>query len=329
MEISPFLEQSQRICNITLENMESSIFDVANSDNHHQDFENNNFGATSMAVSQSEHSTNEKGPKSDYVQSELVNIDLTDNFTTDKIFESREELIRWAARTAREAGCTVVIKKSDHAVSGRTPRVESAHAKLKRHVGKCSMFDFVGLWKVMHLMINEQITEIRVSFERSLNSVKHEHRILILKEVKGFVSREAIDLILSERKHAFSMGLDADACMCILHSTHGLPCAHEIAIYDHDKCPIPLSSIHSFWKKLSGIPTLRDRGDLDNYPEFQMFVKHYEESDDVRKKYLLKKLKELADSATSWLVEPQEDIETEDQPKGSKQRKLLQIESSS
>ncbi|KAL5730924.1 [histone H3]-lysine(4) N-trimethyltransferase [Ranunculus cassubicifolius] len=206
-------------------------------------------------------------------------------------------------------------------------RIESAHAKLKRQMSKCSMFDFVGLWKVMHSVINEQITEIRLSFERSLNSMKHDYRILTLKELKGCISREALDLILAERKLVSSKDLDTCSCTCVVRSTHGLPCAHDIAIYDHESCPIPLSSIHPFWKKLSGIPTLRDRGDLDNYPEFQMFVKHYQVSDDLRKKYLLKKLKELADSATPWLVGPLNMIETEVQPKCRKKRKLLPIDS--
>ncbi|KAF9588083.1 hypothetical protein IFM89_007324 [Coptis chinensis] len=191
---------------------------------------------------------------------------------------------------------------------------------------RTSLYDFVGLWRAMHSMITEQITEIRISFERSINSVKHEYRILTLKEVRGLISREAIDLILAERKGGALSALDSESCMCVIHCTHGLPCAHEIAVYDHDKCPIPLLAVHSFWKKLSGIPTLSDHGDLDNHPEFHLFVKHYEKSDDVRRKYLLKRLKELADSVTSCLVVPQEEIETHNQPKGSKQRKLSHIE---
>lgn len=210
-----------------------------------------------------------------------------------------------------------------------TSRIENAHARLKRQTGKRSMFDFVGLWKIMHSMINEQITEIRVSLERSLNSVKHEYRILILKELRGCVSREAMDLILAERQHVISTEVDAESCTCLLRSTHGLPCAHEVATYECDKHPIPLSSVHSFWKKLSGIPTLVGRSDLYSCPEFQMFLKHYEESDDVGKMNLREKLKGLADSVTPWMNEPQEEIELGDPPKGTKQKKLLQCDTSS
>lgn len=52
--------------------------------------------------------------------------DLTDAFTTDRIFESRAELLEWAKQRGREVGMVIIIKKSDLSHSGRTPRTSLA-----------------------------------------------------------------------------------------------------------------------------------------------------------------------------------------------------------
>ena len=53
-----------------------------------------------------------------------------------------------------------------------TCRAESAHAKLKRHLGS-SQGDFDTSWNVINSLIELQHTEIKASFGRSLTAVEY------------------------------------------------------------------------------------------------------------------------------------------------------------
>ena len=57
-------------------------------------------------------------------------------------------------------------------------------------------------------------------------------------------------MVLTESKHANSIGINVSACGCTIRSTHSLPCAHEIVEYKKESRPIPLECIDSHWKKL-------------------------------------------------------------------------------
>ncbi|PIA54052.1 hypothetical protein AQUCO_00900552v1 [Aquilegia coerulea] len=50
-------------------------------------------------------------------------LDLTDTFKTDVVFDSRDELVKWARDVGRSVGTVIVKKKSDFGVGGRTPRL--------------------------------------------------------------------------------------------------------------------------------------------------------------------------------------------------------------
>lgn len=51
-------------------------------------------------------------------------------------------------------------------------------------------------------------------------------------------------MILNESKRANEIGVDIVPCKCVIRSTHGLPCAHEIAECIRDLSLIPLSAIY-------------------------------------------------------------------------------------
>ncbi|KAF9590977.1 hypothetical protein IFM89_000522 [Coptis chinensis] len=114
-----------------------------------------------------------------------------------------------------------------HFGNTNTNRVEGAHATLKRDLGSIN-YDFLGMWQMIHPSITVQITEIKVSFERSLSLVKHEHNCLFFQNIRGFVSINALDLIVNERKCCDKVGTEKETCGCDLRRTHGLMCAHEI-----------------------------------------------------------------------------------------------------
>ena len=92
-------------------------------------------------------------------------------------------------------------------------RAESAHAKLKRHLGS-SQGDFESSWNVINALIELQHTEIKASFERSISIVEHQFYNAMFKELWGMVSRPSLNMILS-----LSTGivdLDSDQSVCDL-----------------------------------------------------------------------------------------------------------------
>ncbi|PIA54050.1 hypothetical protein AQUCO_00900551v1 [Aquilegia coerulea] len=62
-------------------------------------------------------------PVSDVESQSFLKLDFTDAFSTDEVFNSRDELIKWARDVGRSVGVVVIIKKSEFGVSGRTSRL--------------------------------------------------------------------------------------------------------------------------------------------------------------------------------------------------------------
>ncbi|KAK3185165.1 hypothetical protein Dsin_032451 [Dipteronia sinensis] len=177
------------------------------------------------------------------------------------------------------------------------------HVKLKRHLG-APLGNFDTSWKKMHALLELRYTEIKASFERSLTIVQHNFKAPIFEELRGFVSINAMNMILAESERANSIGLDAFACGCVLRRTHGFPCSHEISVYKHEGQPIPLSSVDPHWKKLKIVPVTHNTTlELRFKAEVDMFVKRFYETDGPGKQILLKKLRELANSSPSSAVE--------------------------
>ncbi|XP_028122710.1 uncharacterized protein LOC114319847 [Camellia sinensis] len=116
--------------------------------------------------------------------------------------------------------------------------------------------------------------QVKASFEKSLTTVQHQFKLSQFRELRGNVSICALEYVLAESKRANSVGIDVVACGCVLRRTHGLPCAHEIANYMRQSHPIPLSSIH------------------------------FNEFDIVAQLDMLKKLREIANLASTFLIEP-------------------------
>ncbi|KAL5708705.1 hypothetical protein ACHQM5_019471 [Ranunculus cassubicifolius] len=57
------------------------------------------------------------------IESQSEKYDLTDYFTTDEVFNTREELVKWTRDTGKSVGTVVVIKKSGSGLAGRAPRI--------------------------------------------------------------------------------------------------------------------------------------------------------------------------------------------------------------
>jgi len=151
-------------------------------------------------------------------------------------------------------------------------------------------------WDAMNDMITLQHTEIKSSFEKSINVVDHMHNTPLYIKLQGLVSRSALSHIADEYDRVRDVGTDSSKCCCIVRTTHCLPCACELAKYNTTGHPIPLEAIHVHWKKLNFI----DRGindeefELSLQPELDALLKRFQELDCAGKLILKAKLHELA-----------------------------------
>ncbi|RWR74561.1 protein FAR1-RELATED SEQUENCE 2 isoform X2 [Cinnamomum micranthum f. kanehirae] len=139
--------------------------------------------------------------------------------------------------------------KSMHFGNTTTNMAESSHAQLKKELG-LGQGTFESSWMKIHNLLELQHTDIKASFKKSKTVVQHNFKPSKFKELRGKISISALEKILVETKRANSVGVDQDACGCVIRHTHGLPCAHEIAEYIKEDRPIPLDCIHPHWCKL-------------------------------------------------------------------------------
>ncbi|XP_028107346.1 uncharacterized protein LOC114306324 [Camellia sinensis] len=180
---------------------------------------------------------------------------------------------------------------------------ESAHAKLKRQLGSCQV-SFQASFEKIHSLLELQHTNIKASFEKSLTVVQHQFKPSQFRELWGNVSISALEYLLVESKRANSIGIDVEACGCVLRHTHGLPCAHEIADYIRQDRHIPLATIHSQWRQLHiSICKKEEETEVTCHAEVELFVNKFNESDRTMRLELLKKLKEVVYLGSTFLVE--------------------------
>lgn len=125
--------------------------------------------------------------------------------------------------------------------------------------------------------------------------VQDQFQFLEFKELCGFISIDALHKVLSEAKHASSVGVDASKCGCVIRHTYGLPCAHEIAEFKRGSRSIPLESIDPYWRKLDLVPvSKKQKAKLGYESVFDSIAKRIDESDNDTRVEILKKLSEIA-----------------------------------
>ncbi|KAI3875992.1 hypothetical protein MKX03_026228, partial [Papaver bracteatum] len=163
-------------------------------------------------------------------------------------------------------------------------RVEGAHSVLKRFLGN-SQGGFVECWQQMHKMHESQLITIKAKFQQTLTFIKHEHKIDDFKGLHQHVSQYALNFIISEiSRLEKSKSIAENLCGCILHKTHGLPCAHMISEYRHQSKPISLCSIDPQWRQINLVPHV-SRSDVvfDYLPQLEILRKKWENSTDPEK----------------------------------------------
>ncbi|XP_038683661.1 protein FAR1-RELATED SEQUENCE 5-like [Tripterygium wilfordii] len=185
-----------------------------------------------------------------------------------------------------------------------TNRAESQHSKLKRYLGT-SQSDLESSVLSIHQLIQGQLTAIKASLEKSKNIVLHRFKTSMFRELRGFVSVDALNLIWLEFERSKVVGEDIYSCRCKLRTSNGLPCAHELAIYTNEDRPIPLACIDKFWKKLDLLPSVSHvNDDIDCSVELQMFTEQFKHQSRPGKVSLLRKLREIINPSITALLQP-------------------------
>jgi len=139
-------------------------------------------------------------------------------------------------------------------------KVEGAHWNLKR-ILQTSMDDLCFCWDSINKMIVLQHNAIKASFEKSLHAVGHAFNIISYKKLLCFVPKYALQHITDEMDRIECVGLDKARCGCTLRSTHGLPCACELASFGVG-C-IPLQSLHVMWTRLNFLDISSDESSTE------------------------------------------------------------------
>ena len=99
-------------------------------------------------------------------------------------------------------------------------------------------------------MLCNQVKEITMSFNESMIKT---YRLMgnrgLFRNLTCMVSAECIKKLAAE----YEKGVDSSIsphCNCSTRVIFGLPCVHDIAVYVRDQIPLPLESVHIFWRTL-------------------------------------------------------------------------------
>ncbi|KAL5180106.1 Receptor-like cytoplasmic kinase 176 [Glycine soja] len=154
-----------------------------------------------------------------------------------------------------------------------------------------SLGNLCSVWEAMNNMITLQHTKIKASFETSTHVVGHVFKVTLYKKLLGMVSRYALNQITAKFERVHYAGKNPSHCGCIMRTTHGLPCACELARYVVGT--ISLDIIHMFWRRLSFTDQGLSELEFSITEEIKIISKRFEELDVCEKVTLMCKQKVL------------------------------------
>ncbi|XP_027912854.1 uncharacterized protein LOC114172722 isoform X2 [Vigna unguiculata] len=239
----------------------------------------------------------------------------------------------------KEKFVTAWIDRVMHLGNTTLNRSETAHWRLENLL-EDSAGDICSCWDAINNMIKLQHKEIKVSFEKSINTV--EYNTPFYKMLVGFVSRSALSYISDQYDRIKTIGTDSSICGCTIRTTHGLPCACELARYniplqvvqDHGTRfnssfqemneegsevslqSVPLQAIHIHWRRLNfSVQEMSEEGsEVSLQREIDALHKQFQELDYAGKVTLKAKLRELALPDITLMCSALERVRTNDAP---------------
>ncbi|PWA86003.1 hypothetical protein CTI12_AA145010 [Artemisia annua] len=183
-------------------------------------------------------------------------------------------------------------------------RVESQHAKLKKYLESASinLDKFVGC---IDKIVKSQLTAIRASFGKSEISRYHHHNKPCFDLLRGFVSNEALELMVKEIDRSNEFQLDSSTCGCQLYNSCGLPCACRLSLYMTSGECILVDSIDIFWRTLDLSPATSLQSDNICCDAKLNYVKeHFNNQNDAGKRSVLRKWVDIFNPSKTTIKPP-------------------------
>ncbi|OVA14296.1 hypothetical protein BVC80_9021g15 [Macleaya cordata] len=224
-----------------------------------------------------------------------VGIDVTQCFTTDKVFDSREEVIHWCQEVGKKNKTVLVTTKSVNKLAGKGSIIELG----------CERGDVVTSCKKAFEENDEMWNDFCRGWEYLWKAKTRDEYMnafadfLMAWVARNHVSHRALELIQLELNRLEDVDIDVASCKCLFRSTHGLPCAHELIQYAKEGRPIPLFVVDPQWKQLSVVPLVEKRIDFDFLPEVQLLRQRWVEGSEPERCSLVEKIKEIATPKTT------------------------------
>ncbi|KEH36852.1 hypothetical protein MTR_2g023140 [Medicago truncatula] len=109
------------------------------------------------------------------------------------------------------------------------------------------------------------------------------------------------------------------SCHCTIRTTHGLPCACELARYSMMPSAIPLDVVHIFWRRLNFFDDgFNKSSEFSMKPEIDALMRRFDELDMCGKIALKSKVHELVFPTTTSMYPPPNKVNVKDAPKKGK-----------
>ncbi|XP_012567773.3 uncharacterized protein [Cicer arietinum] len=200
-------------------------------------------------------------------------------------------------------------------------RVESAHWRLKNML-QTSFGDLCKSWDAVNMMLKNQICIIQSSFQKTIKDVEHGYNSQFFQNLHHCVSRKCMKLIDKQLERVKIVGTNKTECGCSIRTTHGLPCACELAKLQIYGNVIPLDSIYDFWKQLSIAHELEDEESLSDYDfseELEAMKAYMKKHDIISQRIFKAKVREVVFPHTTSILAPPEKVRTKGAGKKKKE----------
>ncbi|KAJ3453309.1 hypothetical protein MRS44_017556 [Fusarium solani] len=134
-----------------------------------------------------------------------------------------------------------------------TSRAEGIHRLIKTYL-KTSQVDLFEAWRVINLVLLNQLAEIEATQARQQITTPLQLSGSLYSNIRGWISHDALRKVEAQRER---LSAEYPACTGVFTKTLGLPCAHTLQLLQVQDQPLLLHHFHSHWHlKRSGSPQL-------------------------------------------------------------------------
>lgn len=125
-----------------------------------------------------------------------------------------------------------------------TSRGEGIHELVKAYL-KTSQLDLFEAWRVIKLVLINQLTELEANQAKQRTRIPIEISGALYSNIRGWISHEALRKVDVQRKRLLQ---EYPACTGTFARTLGLPCAHNLQPLLERNLPLQLHHFNSHWR---------------------------------------------------------------------------------